>query len=409
MWPLLTRANRWAAQHPRVADAVLAALALAVALGGLTGGRDRGRGGGGLTGLDGLDAVGGAGSSLSAGAVVLLVLASAVLLARRAYPVPVAVVSAGAVVGAVLMGGADPLVSAPLLVALFTLGWLATLRTTVLTVVVAGFGYVLALAAAQGVFLDERGDSPALTVLALGGAAAAAGVALRGQRSALAAARARAAQAESTREEEAQRRVTDERLRIARELHDVVAHHIAVVNVQAGVAKHLMHRDPQQAEHALTLVREASKSVLTELTSVVGLLRTDGGDGPAAPAPGLARLPALVDDMRSAGLALDWRVTGESADLLPVADLTAYRVVQEALTNAVKYGDGQATLLVDHGAREVTIDVVNTFSPRPAPVGGGHGLIGMRERVDAVGGGLAAGPDGAGGWRVRATVPRGTV
>ncbi|SDO33347.1 Signal transduction histidine kinase [Klenkia soli] len=402
MWPLLTRVNRWAGAHPRVVDVLLALAALGAALGGLVDGGGRGRGGGAGGGFG----TGGAGT-FSAGAVVLLVLAAAVLLARRSHPVPVAVVSAGAVVGAVLMGGADPLVSAPLLLALFTLGWLASLRTTVLTVVIAGVGYVLALAAAQGVFLDERGDSPALTVLALGGAAAAAGVALRGQRSALVAARARAAQAESTREEEAQRRVTDERLRIARELHDVVAHHIAVVNVQAGVARHLLHRDPDKAEHALTLVREASKSVLTELTAVVGLLRTDGGDGPAAPAPGLSRLSALVDDVRSAGLALEWQVTGQPADLPAVADLTAYRVVQEALTNAVKYGDGQATLLVDHGAGEVTIDVVNGFSPRPPSGTGGHGLIGMRERIDAAHGQLDAGPDGAGHWRVRAVVPRG--
>src|SRR5207245_5741761 len=131
----------------------------------------------------------------------------------------------------------------------------------------------------------ERGDVPGLEVLAWAGAAAAVGVAVRMQRAALESAQARAQQAEQSREEEAERRVTDERVRIARELHDVVAHHISVINVQAGVARHLMDSSPEQARTALGLVREASKTVLAEMSSVVGLLRTSEENAPVEPSP----------------------------------------------------------------------------------------------------------------------------
>jgi signal transduction histidine kinase len=297
--------------------------------------------------------------------------------------------------------------SAPLLLALYTVGRLLPLGTTVLAVAGSGVAYVLALAIAQGTFLDDRGDSPALTVLALGGAAAAVGVAVRSQRSALEAAQARARQAEATREEEAERRVTDERLRIARELHDVVAHHISVVNVQAGVARHLMDTNPDQARTALGLVREASKTVLIEMSAVVGLLRTADGTSPAEPAPGLLQLGALVESMRSAGLDLSWHTTGEPYELPAIGDLTAYRVVQESLTNAVKYGTGRASLLMDYRPDVLTIEVWNPLQPDAPLTGGGHGLVGMRERLDAVHGWLSAGPDDNASWVLRAGIPKG--
>jgi signal transduction histidine kinase len=217
----------------------------------------------------------------------------------------------------------------------------------------------------------------------------------------------RAVRAERTREEEARRRVAEERLRIARDLHDVVAHHISVVNVQAGVARHLMDTHPEQARTALGLVRDASKTVLTELSAVLGLLRAEDGTSPAEPAPGLSRLPSLVESVRGAGLDLELRCTGQSCELAPVNDLTAYRVVQESLTNALKYGSGRARLLVDHAPGGVTIDVVNPLAPDRPATSGGHGLIGMRERLDGVNGWLIAGPDGAGSWVLRAGIPRG--
>jgi signal transduction histidine kinase len=186
-----------------------------------------------------------------------------------------------------------------------------------------------------------------------------------------------------------------------------VAHHISVINVQAGVARHLMDSSPDQARTALGLVREASKTVLSEMSSVVGLLRTQEEDEPTEPAPGLARLEALVESARSAGLQLRWTSTGQPYELPSINDLTAYRVVQESLTNAVKYGSGTADLVIDHGPTAVRIDVRNPVGATPpASAGGGHGLIGMRERVEAVRGFLVTGPTADGTFTVHAEIPR---
>ena len=388
MRPDVSPAARWVTEHPRVADAAVAVLAFLVSVLGFFDGPRGGR-------------------PPHDAAVVVAALAAGALVARRAGPLWVWAATSALTAVVVLLGGTGELLAVPVLVALYTVGRAANPRVTAACALASGVLYAGALAIAEGGWLDERGDANALPVLALAGAAAAVGVAVRSQHDALQAARARAQQAELTREEEAVRRVTDERLRIARELHDVVAHHISVINVQAGVARHFMDSRPDQARAALTAVRDASKSVLTEMTAVVGLLRTEDGAGPAEPAPGLHRLPALVDSLRSAGLDVTWRTTGEVADLPSIADLAAYRVVQESLTNAVKHGTGTAELLVHHEPREVVVEVRNPVPSTPAPAPpGGHGLIGMRERLEAVDGTMTAGPDGAGGWRVRAVIPR---
>jgi signal transduction histidine kinase len=340
-------------------------------------------------------------------AVVLLAVSAAALVRRRINPLGVWAATSLLTVAVVLLGGTEEWLAAPMLVALYTVGRSTGLRTTAACVLTSGVVYAVTLAIVENAWLDERGDSPALPVLALAGAAAAVGFAVRSQQDALRSARERARQAEHTREEEAVRRVTDERLRIARELHDVVAHHISVINVQAGVARHLMESRPEQARAALTAVRDASKTVITEMASVLGLLRTEDGGNPAEPAPGLSRLPALVASVRSAGLDVAWRTTGEIADLPPIADLAAYRVIQESLTNAVKYGTGTAELVIHHESREVVAEVRNPIAAASgAAPSGGHGLIGMRERLEAVSGSLSAGPDGTGTWLVRAVVPR---
>lgn len=376
------------AVRPAVADAVLAVAAFGVGVLQFSGG-PRG------------------GPPAEDAALVLLVLAAAALVGRRIAPLAVWATASALTAGMVLLHGTGPTLAAPMLVAVYTVGRSAGVATTAACGLVSGALYAVALASTEGTWLDERGDYPALTVLALLGAAAAVGVAVRGQREALDAARARALQAELTREEEAVRRVTDERLRIARELHDVVAHHISVVNVQAGVARHLMDTQPDQARAALTAVREASRTVLAEMTSVVGLLRTEDGGAPTEPAPGLTLVPTLIGSLRPAGLDVSWRTEGDSSGLSAIADLTAYRVVQESLTNALKYGTGTADLLVSHDPGEVVVEVHNPFAdPSVLAAGGGHGLIGMRERLDAVSGRLTAGPDGRGGWLVRAVIPR---
>ncbi|MGW7101455.1 sensor histidine kinase [Streptomyces sp. NPDC054838] len=253
-------------------------------------------------------------------------------------------------------------------------------------------------------------------VFAWTGMAAAAGDAVRSRRAFIDAIRERAERAERTREEEARRRVAEERLRIARDLHDVVAHHIALVNVQAGVAAHVMDKRPDQAKEALAHVRDASRSALNELRATVGLLRQSGDpEAPTEPAPGLGVLAELTETFRNAGLPVKVMVElGPEADPLPAAvDLAAYRVIQEALTNVRKHAGPGATAevsVVRVGASvEVTVlDDGGTSAdsaPRPADPGGGHGLLGMRERAGALGGSCFAGPRYGGGYRVHAVLP----
>jgi signal transduction histidine kinase len=380
--------RQWTGAHPRLVDTGLAAALLVVALAGWSHPHPDERPPDAVT-------------------VALLIGAAAVLVLRRGHPLRVWAVTLLAGVLAVLHSGEGAGLGLPTFLALYTVGSRMPVRTSVLATAVSGAAYAVALAISTGTWLDEHGDSPALSFLALGGAAAAVGVAVRSQRAALEAAEARARQAELNREEEAERRVTDERLRIARELHDVVAHHISVINVQAGVARHLMDSRPEQARAALGLVREASKTVLSEMSAVVGLLRTPEEDAPIEPAPGLHRVRALVDSVRRAGLELTWTSTGDAHELPPIQDLTAYRVVQESLTNAVKYGTGTAELVIDHRPDAVHIEVRNPVRQPPAEPGGGHGLIGMRERVEAVSGVLVTGPAAGGTFVVRADVPRG--
>ncbi|WP_445400474.1 sensor histidine kinase [Streptomyces sp. LE64] len=258
-------------------------------------------------------------------------------------------------------------------------------------------------------------------VFAWTGMAAAAGDAVRSRRAYIHAIRERAERAERTREEEARRRVAEERLRIARDLHDVVAHHIALVNVQAGVAAHLMHKRPDQAAQALAHVREASRSALDELRATVGLLRQSGDPtAPTEPISGLDRLEELVDTFRHAGLTVEV-ARGDRGGKPPAAvDLAAYRIVQEALTNVRKHAGGRAraevsvvrvgphieVTVLDDGSRDATVTAEAAAPPEhPDRPGGGHGLLGMRERATALGGVLTAGPRYGGGFRVHAILP----
>ncbi|WLQ33394.1 sensor histidine kinase [Streptomyces castrisilvae] len=253
-----------------------------------------------------------------------------------------------------------------------------------------------------------------LGVFAWTGMAAAAGDAVRSRRAFVDAIRERAERAERTREEEARRRVAEERLRIARDLHDVVAHHIALVNVQAGVAAHIMDKRPDQAKQALAHVREASRSALNELRATVGLLRQSGDpEAPTEPAPGLALLGQLVASVRQAGLSVEVAcAVGEEPPLPAAVDLAAYRVIQEALTNVRKHAGPGARAEVSVVRVGATAEVMvlddgrgNAAGTPQATRGGGHGLLGMRERVTALGGTLTAGPRYGGGFRVHAILP----
>ncbi len=209
-------------------------------------------------------------------------------------------------------------------------------------------------------------------------------------------------------EEEARRIASDERLRIARELHDVLAHNISLINVQASTALHLADRQPERARAALATIKDASKEALVELRSVVGALRQVDEEVPRAPAPTLAHLGELVERSRAAGI--DVRLECDEAGVLPGAvDQAAYRIVQEALTNVVRHARGStATVRITGSDGAVVVEVQDDGRGAASPVDlhtGGHGVAGMRERARALGGNLQAGPQPGGGYRVRAWLP----
>ena len=205
------------------------------------------------------------------------------------------------------------------------------------------------------------------------------GEAVRARRAYVAELRDRAERAERTREEEARRRVDEERLRIARELHDVVSHTIGVISVQAGVAAHLLHRRPDKAADSLAAIRQASDEALGELHAMLGVLREGDGDGgraPLAPAPGLAELDALVAQAAGAGIEVKVSVEGEPRRLPSAVDLACYRVVQESLTNVVRHaGASRAEVTVTHHDGRVVVEVTDD-GPRRRPAR----WVGQRQR-----------------------------
>ena len=212
-----------------------------------------------------------------------------------------------------------------------------------------------------------------------------------------------------SREEELRRRASEDRMRMARDLHDVVAHHISVINVQANTALHLMDRQPQRARETLTTINEVSRQALAELRSVLGVLRDAGQDAPRAPTPTLDRVDELAATMRTAGLAVHVERHGSRVPLPGGADLAAYRIVQEALTNTARHSGGSAaTVRITYREDGVEVEVDDDGGldgPAPRPGGGGHGIAGMTERAHAFGGWLQAGPRPSGGFRVQARLP----
>jgi signal transduction histidine kinase len=215
-------------------------------------------------------------------------------------------------------------------------------------------------------------------------------------------------------QEGARRRVDEERLRIARELHDVVAHTMATINVQAGAAAHVLPTRPEAAAEALQAIKAASKEGLRELRAILNVLRQADEADPTQPAPGTAQLETLVDGARRAGLETTLTVTGKPSPLPAAVDLAAYRIVQESLTNAIRHaGPAEAAVALCYGDGELRIDVADTGRGQSAGAvtggtgseGAGHGLAGMRERAAAVGGSVETGPSPGGGYRVAARLP----
>jgi signal transduction histidine kinase len=206
--------------------------------------------------------------------------------------------------------------------------------------------------------------------------------------------------------EEGRRRADEERLRMARELHDVVSHSIAMINFRAGVALHVLDRRPEEARAALEAIRQGSAGAMQELRAALGVLRDPGGGPARTPAPGLGQLAELVAGVAGAGRTVEVVVEGDPGELPPAADLAAYRVVQESLTNVVKHaGPAAATVRVAYEPGRVVVEVSDDGNG-VAPAAGGSGIAGMRERVAAAGGELDAGPRPGGGFRVTARLPR---
>ncbi|WP_344329687.1 sensor histidine kinase, partial [Kitasatospora putterlickiae] len=286
---------------------------------------------------------------------------------------------------------------APLLAALFLLA----VRTDRTTARIATAVAAVLVTAATVINEPHTSFSVKVGVIAWVLLPGAFGDSIRSRRAHLAAIEERAERAERTREEEARRRVADERIRIARDLHDVVAHHIALANAQAGIAVHLLDRHPAQAREMLSHLTDATGSALRELKATVGLLRrADDPQAPLEPAPGLDRLPDLIDVFERAGLPVRLSVEGQPQPLSPGVDLTAYRILQEALTNVAKHAAGTtADVTLTYSGSRVRLSVANDRPAVAAPAavptgGGGFGLIGMRERAAAFAGELTAGPDG---------------
>jgi len=218
----------------------------------------------------------------------------------------------------------------------------------------------------------------------------------------------RAKTAEANQRALAEQAVADERRRIARELHDVVAHHVSVTGVLATGARRMLRRDPDATDEALATIEETSRTALREMRRLLTVLRTEAEpDVELAPQPGLAGIGALVEQVREAGLPVTLRVDGSCETLDPGVALTIYRIVQEALTNSLKHaGDATAEVRLSFGSQWLVVEVFDTGrGPIPGGRGVGHGLVGMRERVSLYGGTLRVGPRPGGGFRVYARIP----
>ena len=218
----------------------------------------------------------------------------------------------------------------------------------------------------------------------------------------------RADLAEREREVAAREAVVEERARIARELHDAIAHNVSMMVVQAGAERRVLDPSQESTRDVLETVEEIGRNALTEMRRLVGMLRTDDDD-PLAPQPGLGDLPTLVGQVREAGLPVELRVEGEPRSLPVGLELSAYRIVQEALTNALKHaGEARASVRVRYADDSLELEVVDDGAGAPAELAsGGHGLVGMRERVALYGGRFEAGRRPAGGFTVRVLLPIG--
>jgi signal transduction histidine kinase len=330
-------------------------------------------------------------------ALVTELAAAAAVAWRRRAPLATVVVAGACGVAEALAG--VPLVEpiAPLLVmvvAVYSLGVYGSARQ-----IVVGYGAVLAAIGVE-VLDQHKGVGNLIFGLVFSGGALFVGRAMQGRVDETRRVAQRA-------EHERQLAIEEERARIARELHDVIAHSVSVMTVQAGAAEAMLALDPAQALEPVRAVQETGRQALVEMKRLVGMLREADEELGLAPQPRVAELDALAAQVREAGLPVFLSVSGAARPLPLGVDLSAYRIVQEALTNALKHaGASRADVTLHYGDRELELEICDDGSGAAAPAGGtGHGLVGMRERAAVFGGSLEAGARAGGGFRVRALLP----
>jgi signal transduction histidine kinase len=334
-------------------------------------------------------------ATIGAWAYVFAVAAAVAVAFRRLLPTTVLAVTA-ATTGLYLLSGFPP---GPIVfsvaVSLYTMAAHRPLRRAAVAA-----GAVLLVLAACGWFGADYGLGVVAPVVAWVAAPLAVGVTVRVSRE----------QARQSRRDDARRQADAERLRVAQEVHDVVGHGLAAINMQAEIALHLLARQPSNAEAALTAISRTSRESLDELRATLGAVRRGDDLDDRAPVAGLARLDALVDRTRAVGVPVSVTLAGPLAELPAAVDLAAYRIVQESLTNVLRHA-GTATAEVTLSYVDGVVTVLVTDSGlgggrgKAAGATDGHGLAGMRERVAALGGTLTAGPRPGGGFVVTATIP----
>ena len=340
---------------------------------------------------------------------ITAMLAGAVVVRRR---VPAAAFSVAAVGGLWEVVATNPSGSdVALLILLYTVAAYRPRQLSILALVTCLVGGAVALLLKQpapvgGPILDRVLGGGAL----FGGTSLLAwvlGDSMRYRRGYYAALEDRAARLEAERDAQAKVAAAAERARIARELHDVIAHHVSVMVVQADGASYALAADPKTAQTALAAISSTGRQALTEMRRLLGVLRTAGDQAALAPVPGLGELRELLDQARAAGLAVTYTLTGAPRELPEGAELAAYRVVQESLTNTRKHGGlaASAAVTLRYEPDGLTVEVTDDGMATPAGDGGGHGLAGMRERIEMYGGTVQAGPLPRGGFRVLARLP----
>jgi signal transduction histidine kinase len=269
-----------------------------------------------------------------------------------------------------------------------------------------GLAIVLGCAAIVVYNLPDRAASEFVFTPLLFAVAWLAGFALRERATQAEAAEARAVQAERDRETAARIAVAEERARIARELHDIVAHAVSLMVLQVGAVRHKMPESARQDHDALQNVEQVGRAALAEMRTMLGAMRRDSDPVELAPQPGLGDVDALLTDVRAAGLPVRMQIEGEPLVLPRAIDLSAYRIVQEGLTNSLKHaGAHQANVALRYGANEVQVEVRDDGRGPSADDGLGHGLIGINERVKIYGGDMKVGPASGGGFVLRARLP----